>query len=161
MASQGRPLSRVRAILHELDGARYYYLTAESPLGQAVTDDQGRFSVKVPEFTYCELIPADSGRIRKRMNPKPNQPDLGRVMVAEAGTIRGRVTDARTGKPIAGASVGAQFLGTDVESGGYGTARTDEQGRYTIASLDPGLHNGLFSGPTENAMLAAPAHEAG
>src|SRR5260370_2219767 len=132
MASQGRPLSRVRAILHELDGARYYYLTAESPLGQAVTDDQGRFSVKVPEFTYCELIPADSGRIRKRMNPKPNQPDLGRVMVAEAGTIRGRVTDARTGKPIAGASVGAQFLCTDVETRRYAPPPPAQQKHHTL-----------------------------
>jgi len=158
--SKNRPLPKVTVKVLDLEGARYYLSRGKNPLGEAVTDDQGRFSLKVPEYTYCWLSPADPGLIRKRLNPKPNQPDLGRIVVAEAGVISGRVTDAKTGKPIVGVSVGAQFLGSDVETGGYGQAQTDEEGRYEIPSLRPGLYNVLISGPREDSKITAPAREA-
>jgi RNA polymerase sigma factor (sigma-70 family) len=159
--SKGRPLSRVAVKVQVLDGASYYPPTGKDPLGEAVTDAQGRYSLRVPEFSHCQLVPVDPGIIRKRLIARPNQLDLGRVTVADAGAISGRVIDARSGRPVAGATVGAQLLSfSDYESGGFGDAQTDDEGRYTIVSLTPGLYNVLFQGSPDQPKITAAAQEA-
>jgi RNA polymerase sigma factor (sigma-70 family) len=159
--SDGRPLSGAPVKIHDLDGARYYRTAGKNPLGEAVTDARGRFSIRVPEYLQCELIPIDPSVIRKRLIAKAGQPDLGAVKVATAGAITGRVTGARSGQPVAGASVGAQFLSfPDYESGGWAEGETDTDGRYMIPSLRPGIYNVLFERVPDNPKMAAAAQEA-
>jgi RNA polymerase sigma factor (sigma-70 family) len=159
--STGRPLVKAVVTVQNLDGARWEALTGKDPLGETVTDNQRHFAVRVPDFTQCELVPVDQRVIRKRMIAKPTQPDLGRITVAEAGSITGRVTHAQTGRRVVGATVFAQFLSfPDTESGGYGETQTDANGRYRLGSLRPGLYNVLFEKTSEQSKITAAAREA-
>ena len=61
-----------------------------------------------------------------------------------AGGIAGRVIDA-TGRPVPKALVGAQL--TEYRTrilGGWGETQTDDQGRFAITGLEPGVYNLLF-----------------
>jgi protocatechuate 3,4-dioxygenase beta subunit len=67
--------------------------------------------------------------------------------------IRGRVTDQRTGEPIAHAVVRIRSSKSTNEF----TARTDDQGNYRIANLAPGEYNGSASaGEYRATHLMAP-----
>ena len=61
-----------------------------------------------------------------------------------AGGIAGRVIDA-TGRPVSKALVGVQL--TEYRTrilGGWGETQTDDQGRFAITGLEPGVYNLLF-----------------
>jgi hypothetical protein len=68
---------------------------------------------------------------------------LASVTLESAGGIVGRMTEAATGRPVAGAAVAAQLIeqGRRDRSGGWGQATTDDQGRFTIGGLEPGVFN--------------------
>jgi beta-lactamase regulating signal transducer with metallopeptidase domain/protocatechuate 3,4-dioxygenase beta subunit len=159
VSAKGQPLAKVPVKVQFLDNTWLLPLAGDAPLGETVTDEQGRFTLKVPPCQYCFLVPVDPRYIRKRLSFKENQQDLGRVQLTEAGSITGRVTDA-AGNPVVGAEVGAQAYNADYDTGGWGAARTDQDGRYTIVSLKPGACNVLFSGSRTQPKLTAPAREA-
>ena len=55
------------------------------------------------------------------------------------------MTDAATGRPVAGVIVGAQLIEYRKRIlGGWGDAMTDDQGRFLIDGLEPGVYNVLF-----------------
>jgi 5-hydroxyisourate hydrolase-like protein (transthyretin family) len=68
---------------------------------------------------------------------------------AQTGNISGTVTNAQTGAPIAGLTVGAFNL-ENFQSFGMGT--TDASGVYTITGLAPGRH-AVFSAAEEDPAL--------
>lgn len=86
------------------------------------------------------------------------------VLLDPAGSISGRVTDKATGAPVADAIV--SLLTAHPGIGDYGpSARTDADGRYTLANLGPydwPLHFGHFeyagqwSGGVPSRLLAKP-----
>ena len=60
-----------------------------------------------------------------------------RIVLARGATLTGRVTDADSRRPIAGASVSFDALSA-TGVGGNSFARTDESGAYTLAGAPPG-----------------------
>ncbi|MGO9114607.1 MAG: hypothetical protein ACLP9L_35775 [Thermoguttaceae bacterium] len=74
-----------------------------------------------------------------------NSPGLKQIVLKEAaGMIRGQVIDAASGSPIQGAVISAQSLVPRVGYAGYRTSVSDENGRYILTSMAPGLWNVLF-----------------
>ena len=71
---------------------------------------------------------------------------LSPVTLIPAGGIVGTVTDATTGKPVAGAAVAAQLIDRArmLLSDGWGQSVTDDQGRFEILGLEPGVYNLLL-----------------
>jgi S1-C subfamily serine protease len=60
-----------------------------------------------------------------------------RIVLARGATLSGRVVDADTKQPLAGATVGFDALTSNgMASGGF--ARTDESGAYTLEGAPPG-----------------------
>ena len=68
---------------------------------------------------------------------------VGPMTLQPAGWIAGKVTDATTGKPVAGAAVAAQFIERrrKMVTDGWGQAVTDDQGRFAVGGLEPGVYN--------------------
>ena len=55
------------------------------------------------------------------------------------------MTDTTTGLPVAGVIVGAQLIEYRKRIlGGWGEGTTDDQGRFIIVGLEPGVYNVLF-----------------
>ena len=70
------------------------------------------------------------------------------------------MTDAATGRPVAGAIVGAQLIEWRKQIvGGWGDAMTDDQGRFVIIGLEPGVYNLLFMRVRGRAQATARAVE--
>jgi hypothetical protein len=81
-------------------------------------------------------------------------------MLEPAGGIAGTVTDAATGKPVAGARVGAQLLEHRLRIlGGYGDTVTDDRGHFLVGGLEPGVYNLLFTAPPGRERVTARAVE--
>jgi hypothetical protein len=68
---------------------------------------------------------------------------LGAATLESTGGIKGRVTDAATGKPVARAAVAAQLVEgrRRRRAGGWGQAVADDEGRFLIDGLEPGVYN--------------------
>ena len=65
-----------------------------------------------------------------------------------------------TGRPVAGASGGARLLEHRPRIlGGCGETVSDEQGRFLVGGLEPGVYNVLFHGVPGRAQLTARAVE--
>jgi len=68
-----------------------------------------------------------------RVSPGSDTPNINFALGSQPSTISGQVTDAVTAQPIQGASVKAEFQGSAL-----GSAVTDSNGNYAIASLSSG-----------------------
>ena len=73
-------------------------------LGLAVTDEAGKFAVALPEDARATLMAVHPYHIGRPIEVATGARTLGPTTVHPAGAIAGRVTDAATGKPVAGAS---------------------------------------------------------
>jgi protocatechuate 3,4-dioxygenase beta subunit len=92
--------------------------------------ETGRYEVaaKAKHFfgeQYPDPVVVQAGQVTERIN-------FALTPMPRKGAIAGRVVDARTGNPIAGAEVVARG------EHGRGTAVTDRQGYYRIGDLVPG-----------------------
>jgi beta-lactamase regulating signal transducer with metallopeptidase domain/protocatechuate 3,4-dioxygenase beta subunit len=138
----------------------YHGATAESPLGDTRSNERGAFTIAVPPLHYCGLKITHPRFASRSVYPqKPKGDDLGTVALARGGSVAGRVIDAETNKPIAGAWIGAQALDPAPNTGSFGHARSDEDGRYEISGLYPGPHNILFMPRDKESIKTAVAHE--
>ncbi len=138
----------------------------EEDLGSATTDRNGTFVIRLPAGAHPALAPQDLDWQRRRITIKPDTRDLGRITLARAGRIQGRVVDTATGKPLESQRVFAQAQDSSQVVHGFvsfGSAMTDREGQYVIGGLSPGRFNVLFGGsvPTseEQPLLTAPAVE--
>ncbi len=166
----GKPLNDIRVVVDWLTDAANHgvnqYGVGDEELGKATTDRTGTFVIRLPEGSRGSLEPHDLDWQRMRIAIKPDNRDLGRVMLARAGRIQGRVVDNATGKPLASQRVFAQAQDTSRVAQGFvsfGSAVTDREGKYAIGGLSPGKFNVLFSGgvpsSAERPPLTAPAVE--
>jgi beta-lactamase regulating signal transducer with metallopeptidase domain/protocatechuate 3,4-dioxygenase beta subunit len=151
--SDGKPLSHIRVAVDWLTDAANHavnqYAVGDEELGSATTDRNGTFMIRLPEGARGSLEPHDLDWQRTRITIKPETRDLGRIMLARAGRIQGRVVDAATGKPLASQQVLAQAQDTSQVAQGFvsfGWAVTDREGKYAIGGLSPGKFNVLFGG---------------
>jgi beta-lactamase regulating signal transducer with metallopeptidase domain/protocatechuate 3,4-dioxygenase beta subunit len=162
---QGNPLAGVPVLVTDLSEDTNHYAFAtrfanDSLFAVTSTDQQGQFHVTVPSGTQGCLRPGHADWMALRIRWQPGQDDLGRIQLAPAGRIEGRVVDALTGRPLADVSVGAQAYNPDAETGGWGDATTDAKGEFVIGGLRPGPYNALFEGRPGDPKLTAPATEA-
>jgi beta-lactamase regulating signal transducer with metallopeptidase domain/uncharacterized GH25 family protein len=166
----GKPLSEIRVAVDWLTDAANQgvnrYGLGEEDLGTATTDRNGTFVIRLPAGAHAGLEPQDPDWQRAPITINPDTRDLGRIMLARAGRIQGRVVDAATGKPLARQQVIAQALNTSQVAQGFvsfGSAITDREGQYEIGGLSPGQFNVMFGGgvprSAERPPLTAPAIE--
>lgn len=131
------------------------------------TDLAGGFAIiSVPGIFYLNVSAAGYGRWSLEVQLSPGQKlDLGDLLLAPDGAIRGEVVDGVTGRPIAAASVGA------CPSDGancVGPVLTNGSGIYYLSPIDPGVaeltagatgYTSAFASatvPSGGAALAAP-----
>jgi hypothetical protein len=70
------------------------------------------------------------------------------------------VIDIASGQPVAGAGLGAELIERhDRVLGGWGLARSDDQGRFVISGLEPGVYNVVLLGIFGRADATARAEE--
>lgn len=165
----GRPAAGVRLKVVHLGSKPNGFAEDQRPLaepallGEAVTNDQGKYSLLVPDTIFCMVRvvhPRDTAQrlateeagsespgyatlrelgFARRTDLKP-----GIIELTLAGRIEGRVVDGHTGRPLANASVGCQVLARDAAAGGWGEAVSGADGRYRIEGLTPGVYNVVF-----------------
>lgn len=136
---RGAPIAAYTLSIDSYRGAK----DASSPLGlvRSVEDPRGGFLWDGLAPGSYVLVAAADGRPPTRsrfidVEPGRNARNV-RIVVPRGATLTGRVLDADTRKPVAGASVGFDAL-TSGGVGGPGWARTDESGAYSLPGAPPG-----------------------
>ncbi len=151
----------VETLFHKTIGVLHAsYGGDELFLPTAKTDATGRFKIMLPATEYIGLRLLHRDRLALRLDVPKDKIDLGRIVVGPAGRIEGQVTDAKTGKPLAMAQIGAQYVGEGaLNTGAYGDAKSDKDGRYVIGGLLPGQYNASLWAFNKNSKLVAPGQE--
>lgn len=147
-----------------------YRLTATVPAGGSgrrmeeltisVNDPQGAFRMGPLAAGPHEMVALAEGYQPGRgraVRVEPGREVSGVVVVLQAsGEIYGRVTDARTGSPIAGARVAPQNWSSPSWRGEAGTV-TDAAGQFVLKSVPGGRTSLNVSAPGYNPLLAGGA----
>ena len=134
----------VEMLYHPTNRALNQDLRSQDPLlGFVVTDDAGKFTVTLPQDTRARLRALHTRSISPAIEVAANARTLGPATLEPTGGIAGRLTDAATGKPVAGAAVAAQLLERRQRhlTDGWGQAVTDDRGRFAIGELESGVYN--------------------
>jgi protocatechuate 3,4-dioxygenase beta subunit len=139
VGASGRP-ARGRVYVQELDGQPAGPLLRDALQAEAASD--GRFAIShVPPGvqTIAVLSPGHaSRRLEVRVRAGDSQVDLGVIELETGLTIRGTVRDGG-GSPVAGADVRALQSGPGgAPSGRLVEARSDADGAFVLAGLNPG-----------------------
>jgi hypothetical protein len=115
-------------------------------LGFELTDDAGRFSITIPEGAQARLRALHARSISPAIEVTPRTQILNPTILEPTGAIRGRLTDATAGKPVARAMVAAQLIENRPRllTEGWGQAVTDDRGGFLIEGLEPGVYNVLL-----------------
>ncbi len=106
---------------------------AGSVTGNTTTDGSGRYSfpgIAVTSYTLTAQASGYQGQSTTATVGGGSTTTKNFALTGQATQLSGTVTDASTGKPIAGATVSA----------GSGSAVTDAGGAYTISGLAPGTY---------------------
>ncbi len=126
---------------------------------RVLADQAGRFALILPEDTDVGLS-VEHSRYLGRGGAKAGAAILEPIVLEPAGGISGTVTDTTTGLPVAGVIVGAQLIEYRKRIlGGWGEGMTDDQGRFIIVGLEPGVYNVLFETARGRARATARANE--
>lgn len=141
--SAGDGLAEIRLqvdyLQHETNFAsahwRYQSLEGQPLIRGAITDPDGRFELKLPANTSGWLGIVNSEWVGRRINFVNDNNDLAATALKPAAKVAGRVIDSRTGKPMANVGIAAQATEPDMDTGGWGEARTDADGNYVIGGL--------------------------
>ncbi len=148
---QGKPIGGVRigvqGLYHRANRRMEQDLSRKDPLlGFVESDSSGKFALNLPEGAHASLRPLHPRHVGPFIPVTPSDRSLRPAVLLPAGRIVGTVTDAATGKPLAGATVAAQLLERRpiLLTDGWGQSATDAQGRFEIPGLEPGVYNLLL-----------------
>jgi len=161
----GRPLAqipvRINQLEHEVNATSVHWsrqkLGDEPLLPGAVSDNGGRFEVKLPANTFAWLGTSHPDWVEKKIRVTREQDEVADTSLVRAAKVAGRVIDARTGKPLAGVTIGAFAAKTDILESGGDDAKTDASGNYLIRGLRSGEHTIQFLEGADKT-LTAPAY---
>lgn len=163
---QNKPIAGARVGVRRLVHARNTNLMQDihdkDPLlGLAVTDDAGKFAIVLPENTSASLTAGHTRYLDATAAVRANDKTVEPLKLAPAGWIAGRVMDAATGKPAAGASVAAQLVERPHVrvTEGWGQAVADADGRFTVGGLEAGVFNLVLVGVPGREHVTAAAVE--
>ncbi len=128
LGTRGLDETRITAMLFRADG---------------VTDAEGRFALDA-----LADGPAAVDVVEPSLSEEVGDVPVARdrevvIVVHEAAMVRGRVTDAATGEPIAGALVTTYFKRASYEESWVGWSATDAGGRYELRTRVAGQEFGL------------------
>jgi beta-lactamase regulating signal transducer with metallopeptidase domain len=159
---EGEPLAGIPVVVDSIYDKNNAWLFGqdvdEALITPAVTDRAGRFAIKLPPDTRSVLKPRHPDWTSNAILVR-EESNLGRVKLAPSGRIEGYALDVRTGKAMAGVSVGVQAFDQRLKTG-WGQTTSDASGRFVIGGLLPGQYNVLFLGMPNEPKLTAPAVEA-
>jgi len=114
-------------------------------LPRALTDQAGRFVLVWPEGANAGLGVHHARYIGPAAMAEPDDKTVKPMVMEPAGTIAGRVVNAVTGEPVPRVLLGAQLLDFHPRIlGGWGSSQADDQGKFAITGLEPGVYNLLF-----------------
>lgn len=146
--AKGQPLAGVRVCVAGLtnpaNGGLLVYGLQDDVLGATVSDTEGHYSTKLPEFELCRIVAEHPGFVVVEHSFGTSSKPGILVLSEPAGTIRGRVVDAASGAAIQGAVIGAQSLIPHTGGRGFRLTVSDEDGEYALGSIAPGFWNVLF-----------------
>jgi hypothetical protein len=127
----GEPIAKVNLLIHgNVDGTQFKR--------DAVTDDQGRFSLTALPPGRFELRATRNGFVKMSFSVQlqaGGDKDGFGIKLVRTGAISGRVVDA-DGQPM-------EFLHVRADGKAGGRTETDEQGRFRIGRLAPGTYRVL------------------
>ena len=159
---RGQPLGDVRVHVSAIYNHANGNLSLDGPwddlLGTVVSDAEGHYSLKVPEFQLCAELaehPKFVAIERNRSNGWPHIKQERFFLTEPAGTIHGRVVEAATGKTMQGAVIVAQAIVQDSGRRSVSTGVSDNDGEYTFRSLNPGFWNVFVELPSKPTWTAA------
>jgi hypothetical protein len=144
---QGKPIAGARIgvekLIHKNQTLNQDVKGNDPVLGLSITDEAGKFSLTLPQDAGAVLFASHPRHLGTTMIVRTDAKVVDPMTLPPAGWIAGKVTDAATGKPVAGAAVGAQFLERrrKMVTDGWGQAVTDGQGRFLVGGLEPGVYN--------------------
>ncbi len=167
--AEGRPIegARIEAMMLQGQGggdeevAGFFVDWEHAP--SVLTDAEGHFTLGglPPGVRAMLAVSAEGFATFRNVNPQglplTGQDEELAYTLRPGGVIAGRVT--HDGEPIA--NIGVRAFGEQDGSVGWGTARTDAEGRYEIREVGPGtyavtLHGGpedLVATPVENVTV--------
>lgn len=161
----GQPLAqipvRINQLVHDVNLTsvhwRYQKLADEPLVLGAVTDNEGRFELKLPANTFAWLGASHPDWVEQQIRATKEVNQVGETKLVRAAKVAGRVIDSRTGKPLFGVSIGAYATKTEILESGGDEAKTDANGNYLIQGLRSGEYTiQLLEGADKT--LTAPAY---
>jgi hypothetical protein len=161
---EGRPIAgvamRAFSFGHSVNGTILFETVLQGLLAPAITDREGRFVVSLPRGAHVALKAAHPRYVGPGVGVQPDARAVEPAVLDPAGSIAGRVIDAATGRPAAGAVLGAQLVEHRPHIvGGWVETMSDDQGRFLLGGAEPGVYNLLFRGIPGRADTTARAVE--
>jgi RNA polymerase sigma factor (sigma-70 family) len=130
---------------HPINGMVSGSLGRSAIIEPAKVDGAGRFVVKLPREATGGLKAVHPRFAIRPVVVHPTDRNVLPQTLKPAGGIIGRVTDAVTGRPVAGAVLSAQLVEARAQGlSGWGEAMSDDQGRFSIHGLEAGVYNVLL-----------------
>lgn len=164
----GQPLAGIRVgvnqLVHNVNLDSVHWrgqkVGGELLIPRALTDSDGRFEMKLPADTFAWLGTSHTDWVDRQIRATRESDEVGETKLVRAATVAGHVTDSRTGKPLAGVSIGAYASKTEMFENRGGDTKTDANGDYVISGLRSGeytiqLTKGVYKILTANAYTAA------
>lgn len=140
--ADGRPLA----------GAPVFAYREGQRLGQAQSDEQGRFALEGLPAGAVELFVRSQDKSRCARSPlevAPGETRQATVRLAAGAAVVGRVT-SRDGQPVAGVPVHARSVVGSV----FREGKTDDRGEFTVGDLYPGRYRVSVPGTARDAPRA-------
>src|SRR5262249_13872854 len=146
---------------HPINHGILFETILEDLVAEAITDRAGRFTMLLPRGAHANLNPRHPRHVGPSINVAPDIQALKPVVLEPAGSLVGRVIDAATGRPVAGAYVVAQLVEfrPRVLSGTSMVTASDDRGRFVLGGAEPGVYNVLFHGVPGRPDVTACAAE--
>ncbi len=133
---------------------------SDANIAPAVSDLAGRFVVMLPRGSRA-MLTARHPRYLGGTGADPDSATMRPAVLEPAGGIAGRVIDAATGRPVAGAVLKVDLIEyhRQILGGWDDETVSDDRGRFFFGGLEPGVYNVVLRRVPGRDDATAPAAE--